>query len=104
MLVELHPSFTSECVQTLFFDKAAGRTRKKFGVWGWQSKLSHLEICSTNAGLQVSTLSGHCMTTGFGPFELSTYGLLQRGRDHSPAKGCFDLRNPALGYSAISIQ
>ena len=29
-----------------------------------------LEICSKNAGLQGSTLSDHCMTTGFGPFEL----------------------------------
>ena len=42
-----------------------------------------------NAGLQGSTLSDHRMTTGFGPFELPTCGLLQRGRDHSPPKVCF---------------
>ena len=47
---------------------------------------------------QGSTLSDHRMTTGFGPFELQTCGLLQRGRDHSPPKACFDLRNPALGW------
>ena len=40
------------------------------------------------AGLQGSTLSDHRMTTGFGPFELPTCGLLQRGRDHSPPKAC----------------
>ena len=51
-----------------------------------------------NAGLQGSTLSGHRMTTGFGPFELPTCGLLQRGRDHSPPKACFYLRSPALGW------
>jgi len=44
----------------------------------WQSKLLFcLEICSRNAGLQGSTLSDHRMTTGFGPFELPTCGLLQ---------------------------
>ena len=60
--------------------------------WGqlWQRKLLfRLEICSKNAGLQGSTLSGHRMTTGFSPFELPTCGLLQRGRDHSPPKACF---------------
>ena len=31
------------------------------------------------------------MTTGFGPFELPTCGLLQRGWDHSPPKACFFL-------------
>jgi len=50
-----------------------------------------------NAGLQGSTLSNHHMTTGFGPFELPTCGLLQRGRDHSPPKACFYLRSPAFG-------
>ena len=43
-----------------------------------------------NTGLQWSTLSGHCMTMGFGPFELPTCGLLQKGRDHSPPKFCFE--------------
>ena len=51
----------------------------------WQRKLLfRLETCSKNAGLQRSTLSDNCMTTGFGPFELPTCELLQRGRDHSP--------------------
>ena len=40
--------------------------------------------------------SGHCMTTGFGPFELPNCGLLQRGQDHSPLKACFHLKSPAL--------
>ena len=48
-----------------------------------------------NTGLQGSTLSGPCMTTGFGPFELPTRGLLQKGRDHSPPKFCF-VRSPAF--------
>ena len=32
LYIKLRPSFTSERVQTLFFDKAQG-ARKKFGVW-----------------------------------------------------------------------
>ena len=47
------------------------------------------EICSKNTGLQGSAPSSHHMTTGFGPFELPTCGLLQKGRDHSPLKACF---------------
>ena len=50
--------------------------------------LSYLSV-----GLQRSTLSGHRMTTGFGPFELPTCGLLQTGRDHSPPKAY-----PALNW------
>ena len=46
------------------------------------------EVCSKNTGLQGSTLSGPRMTTGFGPFELPTRGLLQKGRDHSLPKFC----------------
>ena len=42
-----------------------------------------------NTGVQGSTLSSHCMTTGFGPFELPTHVLLQKGQDHSPRKFCF---------------
>ena len=34
-----------------------------------------VSICSKNTGLQGSNLSSHRMTTGFGPFELSTRGL-----------------------------
>ena len=50
---------------------------------------------------------------GFGPFELPTRGLLQKGRDHSPPKFCF-VRSPASWfaqlllwaciYSAINVQ
>ena len=64
-----------------------------------------------NTGLQGrSTLSGPRMTTGFGPFELPTHGLLQKGRDHSPPKVCFEetsfwLAHSAMGiHSAINIQ
>ena len=32
-----------------------------------------------NTGLRGSTLSGPCMTTGFGLFELPNRGLLQKG-------------------------
>ena len=58
----------------------------------------------------VFTLSGPRMTTGFGPFELPTRGLLQKGRDHSPPKVCFEepsfwLAHSAMGiHSAINIQ
>ena len=56
----------------------------------WQRKLLfRLETCSKNAGLQGSNLPDNCMTTGFGPFELPTCELLQRGRGHSPPKACF---------------
>ena len=53
-----------------------------------------------NTGLQGSTLSGHHMTTGFGPFELPTRYLLQKGRDHSPPKVCFE--EPLVG-TAIAV-
>ena len=45
------------------------------------------EICSKNTGLQGSTLSGHRMTTGFGPFELpnpESYLTAFCARDSSP--------------------
>ena len=63
-----------------------------------------------NTGFQGSTLSGPRMTAGFGPFELPTRGLLQKGRDHSPPKVCFEepsfwLAHSAMGiHSAINIQ
>lgn len=58
-------------------------------VWKYAQKMLH--------GLQGSTLSDHCMTTGFGPLELPTCGLLQKGLDHSPLKACIYLRSPVLG-------
>ena len=45
---------------------------------------------SNNAGLQGSTLSGHCMTMGFGPSQLKIRGLLQKGRNHSLPKACYE--------------
>ena len=62
-------------------------------VWKYAKKI---------ADLQGSTLSDQRMTTGFGPFELSTCGLLQRGRDHSPPKACF-IRGAQLlvGFQSI---
>ena len=63
-----------------------------------------------NTGHQGSTLSGLHMTTGFGPFELLTHGLLQKGQDHSLPKFCFEepsfwLAHIAMGIdSAMNIQ
>ena len=56
-----------------------------------------------NTGLQGSTLSGHRMTTDFGPFELLTHGLLQKGRDHSPPKACFEEPSFWLAHSTMGI-
>ena len=57
----------------------------------WQSELLFFwEMCSKITGIQGSTLSSHCMTTGFGPFELLTCGLLQKGQDHSLPKAFFE--------------
>ena len=56
-----------------------------------------------NTGLQGSTLSGPRMTTGFSPFELPTRGLLQKGRDHSPPKVCFEEPSFWLAHSAMGI-
>ena len=55
--------------------------------------LFHLEICSKNAGLQGSTLSGHRMTTGFGPFELphrmtTGFGPYELPKNHHMTTGC----------------
>ena len=73
-------------------------------------KIKKIKNKNKNTGLQGSTLSGPRMTTGFGPFELPTHGLLQKGRDHSPPKVCFEepsfwLAHSAMGiHSAINIQ
>ena len=48
------------------------------------------DMLKKNTGLQGSTLSSPRMTTGFGPFELPTCGQLQKGRDHSSPKACFE--------------
>ena len=58
------------------------------------------DVCSKK---HWSTLSGPRMTMGFGPFELPTRGLLQKGRDYSPPKGCFEEFSFWLAYSAMGI-
>ena len=75
-----------------------------YGSNGWGS-YCFWEICSKNTGHQGSrsTLSGPRMTTGFSPFELPTGGLLQKGRDHSPPKVCFEEPSFWLAHSAMSI-
>ena len=54
-----------------------------------------------NTGLQGSILSGSLMTMGFGPFELPTRGLLQRGWDHSPPKVCFEEPSCWLAFTVL---
>ena len=60
------------------------------GGHSWRSSYDKISCCFMlkNAGLQESTLSNHCITTGF---ELLTCGLLQRGWDYFPPKVCFSL-------------
>ena len=60
-----------------------------------QSEFLLEDLLKKNTGLQGSTLYDHRMTTGFGPFELPTRGLLQKGWDHSPPKFSF-VRSPAF--------
>ena len=55
--------------------KWVGHLWLKWVGQSWQS-----ELLFSGAGLQGSTLSDHCMTTGFGPFEFLTCSLLQKGR------------------------
>ena len=50
--------------------------------------------------IQGSTLSSHRITTGFGPFEHLTCGLLPKGRDYSPPEFCF-VRSPAFWLAVI---
>ena len=60
-----------------------------------------------NTSRQGSTLSSPRMSTGFCPFEFTTRGLLQKGRDHSPPKVLlsFWLAHSALGiHSAMDTQ
>ena len=51
---------------------------------------SYVYLSDSDAGHQGSTLSDPRKTTGFGPFKLPTRGPLQKGRDHSPPKACFE--------------
>ena len=61
--------------------------------WGSYSKVNYCfflgDMLKKSTCLQGNTLSSHCMTMVFGPFELLTRGLLQKGRDHCPPKACF---------------
>ena len=45
----------------------------------WQSQLLFLKDMLEKHWLQGTSLSGHHMTMGFGPFEIPTCGLLQKG-------------------------
>ena len=54
MLVWLHPSFTSERVQIVFFNKAAGRARK---IWCLGTRLYHTCSCTHERPIQRSKLS-----------------------------------------------
>ena len=76
-----------------------GAFRLKWVGQLWQSELLFF---GRYAGLQGSTLSGPRKTTGFGPFELPTRGLLQKGRDHSPSKVCF-VRSPASWLAQLLL-
>ena len=51
---------------------------------------SYVYLSDSDAGHQGSTLSDPRKTTGFGPFKLPARGPLQKGRDHSPPKACFE--------------
>ena len=51
---------------------------------------SYVYLSDSDAGHQGSSLSDPHKTTGFGPFKLPTRGPLQKGRDHSPPKACFE--------------
>ena len=59
---------------------------KIYGIWGWRIHClngwgSYGKVSSCfNTGLQGSTLSNHCMTTGLGPFELRTVAYYRKGR------------------------
>ena len=53
----------------------------------------------------LSTLSSHRMTTGFGPFEHPTRGLLQKGWDYFlPNKACFEESSSWLAFTVSMIQ
>ena len=67
-----------------------------------QSEFLFLGDLKKNTGLQGSALSGHRMTTGFGPFELLTCGLLQKGRGHSLPKFYF-VRSPAFWLAQLFL-
>ena len=73
--------------------------------WGRNDKVgySFWEICLKSTGLQGSTLSGHRMTTAFGPFEFPTRGLLQKGCDRSPPKACFEEPSSWLAFTVLWI-
>ena len=70
--------------------------------WGSYGKLFFGRYAQKNTCLQGSTLSSHRMTMGFGPFELPTHGLLQKGWDHSPTKFCF-VRSPAFWLAQLLL-
>ena len=50
-----------------------------------------------------STRTQHCMTTGFGPFKLSTRSPLQKGRDHSLPKVCSEDSSSWFGHNLYIV-
>ena len=71
--------------------------------WGSHGKLL-FRLKKKNAGLQGSTLSDHRMTTGFGPFEVPTCGLLQRGQDNTPLQYLLDDAVLCMGGSTELVK
>ena len=71
--------------------------------WGSYGKVSYCSLGDMleNTCLQGSTLSGHRMTTGFSPFEFPTSGLLQKGRENSPPKACFEESSSWLAFTVL---
>ena len=63
----------------------------------WQSEYCYADMLKKHW----STLSGHRMTTGFGPFEFPTRDLLQKGWDHSPPKACFEEPSSWLAFAVL---
>ena len=61
----------------------------------WVGQLWHSELLSLGDMLEKHRslgkyLFGHRMSLGFGPLELPTSGLLQKERNHSLPKTCFN--------------
>ena len=56
--------------------------RLRLNGWGSNFGGGGGDMLKKSTGLQESTPSGHRMTMGFGPFELLTRGLIQKGRTY----------------------
>ena len=94
----------------LYVDRPPLNGRSIYGSnrWGSYGKVSYcFRRYAQKHWSSGSTLSGHCMTTGFGPFELPNHGLLQKegggggGGRPLPTQG---LKSPALGWHSQSYE